>query len=131
MSRQLGHHRQLTAELERQAEQAEADGDAQLATDSRDAAAQENKQAAGLSAAQDARDRWDQAHETQRLTARAARQELDRRGIEPEPEQRDPESLTRWWRQFEADAEAADRAIGRLRQAAIDSGEPWPPRPRQ
>jgi AAA domain/TrwC relaxase len=129
MARQLDHHRQQAAGLERQAEQAEADGDAQLASDSRAAAAEETRQADELSAAQDTRDAWDRAHEARRLAARAARQELDRRGIEPEPERREPESLTAWWRQFEADAQAAERAIDRQHQAAIDAGQPWPPTP--
>jgi hypothetical protein len=111
-----------TAGLERQAEQAEADGDGQLASDSCAAAAEEARQASGLSIAQDARDAWDRAHEARRPAARTARQELDRRGIEPEPEYRESQSLTEWWRQFEAHAEAADRAIGRQRQAAIDAG---------
>ena len=127
MARQLDHHRQQAAGLERQAEQAKADGDAQLAAGSRAAAAEETRQANELSAGQDTRDAWDQAHEANRLAARAARQELDRRGIEPE--RREPDSLTGWWQQFEADAEAADRAISRQHQAAIDAGQPWPPKP--
>jgi AAA domain/TrwC relaxase len=129
MARQLDHHRQQAAGLQRQAEQAEADGDAQLAGDSRAAAAEETRQANELNAAQDTRDAWDRAHDTKRLAARAAGQELGRRGIEPEPERREPESLTAWWQQFEVDAEAADRAISRQRQAAIDAGQPWPPKP--
>ena len=32
-----------------------------------------------------------------------------------------------WWHQFEADAEAVERAIARQHQAAIDAGQPWPP----
>ena len=128
MSRQLDYHRTQASGLERQAEQAEADGDAQLASDSRAAAAEEALQADELSAAQDTRDAWDRVHEAKRLAARAARQELDRRGIEPEPERRESESLTGWWRQFEADAEAADRAIERQRQTAMDGGRPWPPK---
>ena len=128
MSRQLDYHRKQAAGLGRQAEQAEADRDVQLASDSRAAAAEETRQADGLSAAQDTRDAWDRAHEAKRLAARAARQELDRRGIEPEPERREPESLT-GWRQFEADAQAAERAIERQRQAAIDTGQPWAPQP--
>jgi hypothetical protein len=129
MSRQLDYHRQQAAGLGRQAEQAAADRDVQLASDSRAAAAEETRQADELSAAQDTRDAWDRAHEANRLAARAARQELDRRGIEPEPEHREAESLTRWWRQFEAAAEAAERAIERQRRTAIDAGQPWPPRP--
>jgi hypothetical protein len=131
MSRQLGYYRKQAAGLGRQAEHAEADGDVQLAGDSRAAAAEETRQADELNAAQDTRDAWDQAHETKRLAARAARQELDRRGIEPEHrERRKHESLTIWWRQFEVDAQAAERAIERQRQTAIDAGQPWPPKPR-
>jgi hypothetical protein len=129
LSRQLGYHRQQAAGLERQAEQAEADGDAQLASDSRAAATEETRQARELSATQDTREAWDRAHQAQRLTARAARQELDRRGIEPEPEPREPESLTGWRRQFQAEAEAVERAIERQRQAATGAGQPWPPTP--
>jgi hypothetical protein len=129
MARQLDHHRKQAAGLERQAEQAQADGDAQLACDSQAAAAEETQRADQLSAAQDTRDAWDRAHEAKRLAARTARQELDRRGIEPEPEHREPESLTAWWRQFEADAQAAEQALDRQHQAAIDAGQPWPPKP--
>jgi conjugative relaxase-like TrwC/TraI family protein len=129
VARKLGYHRRQAATLQRQAEQAEADGGVQLASDSRVAAAEEVRQAAELSAAQEARDAWDRDHDAQRLAARAALQELDRRGIQAEPEFRDSENLTDWWRQFEAAAEAADRPIGRQRQAAIDAGEPWPQRP--
>jgi hypothetical protein len=129
LSRQLGYYRKQAAGLGRQAEQAEADGAVQLASDSRAAAAEETRQADELSAAQDTRDAWDRAHDANRLAARAARQELDLRGIEPEPEHREAESLTGWWRQFEADAQATGRAIERQRQAAIDAGQPWPPRP--
>jgi AAA domain/TrwC relaxase len=127
MSRQLDYYRKQAAGLQRQAEQAEADGDMQLASDSRAAAAEETQQADGLSNTQDIRDAWDRHHEANRLAARAARQELDRRGITAEPDRNEPESLIEWWRQFEADAPAADRAIGRQHQAAIDEGKAWPP----
>jgi len=32
-----------------------------------------------------------------------------------------------WWRQFEADLDAMDRAIQREHQAAVAAGQPWPP----
>ena len=127
MSRQLDYYRKQAAGLQRQAEQAEADGDMQLASDSRAAAAEETRQADGLSNAQDIRDAWDRQHEANRLAARAARQELDRRGITAEPDRNEPESLIEWWRQFEADAAAVDRAIEWQHQAAIDDGKAWPP----
>jgi hypothetical protein len=127
MSRPLDYYRKQAAGLQRQAEQAEADGDMQLASDSRAAAAEETQQADGLSNTQDIRDAWDRQHEANRLAARAARQELDRRGITAEPDRNEPESLIEWWCQFEADAAAADRAIKRQHQAAIDEGKTWPP----
>ena len=127
MSGQLDYYRKQAAGLQRQAEQAEADGDMQLASDSRAAAAEETRQADGLSNTQDIRDAWDRQHEANRLAARAARQELDRRGITAEPDRNEPESLIEWWRQFEADAAAVDRAIEWQHQAAIDDGNAWPP----
>ena len=38
-----------------------------------------------------------------------------------------PQTLTEWWRQFETDLAAVDRAIEREQQAAIAAGQPWPP----
>ena len=35
--------------------------------------------------------------------------------------------MTEWWRQFQADADAMDRAVEREHQAAIDVDQPWPP----
>jgi hypothetical protein len=43
----------------------------------------------------------------------------------PEAEQ---QTLMKWWRQFEADLAAVDRALEREQQAAIAAGQPWPPR---
>ena len=34
--------------------------------------------------------------------------------------------MVEWWRQFEADLAAVDRAIERERQAAVAAGKPWP-----
>jgi hypothetical protein len=38
----------------------------------------------------------------------------------------EPQTTAGWWRKFEADLQAAERAIARQHQAAIDAGEPWP-----
>ena len=129
MGRRLDYHRQLAAELQRQAEEAEAASNARLASDSRAAAAEESHQAAELSAAQDSRDLWDRDHETQRLAARTARQELDRRGITPEPERRDPDSMTEWARQFDKDIQAVSQALARQQAETEAAGQPWPPQP--
>jgi hypothetical protein len=32
-----------------------------------------------------------------------------------------------WWREFQADADAVDRAIEREHQAVVHEGHPWPP----
>ena len=92
MARQLDHHRKQAAGFERQAEQAQADGDAQLVSDSRAAAAEDTQRADQLSAAQDIRDAWDRAHEAKRLASREARQELDRRGSSPNPNTANPKA---------------------------------------
>ena len=77
---------------------------------------------------------WSAGTRDTRETAGKARAELQRRGqAQPEGElQAQPEpgsqTMAGWWREFEADAEAVERAIARQHQAAIDAGEPWPPR---
>jgi hypothetical protein len=35
--------------------------------------------------------------------------------------------MSEWWRQFETDADALERSIERQRQAAANTGQPWPP----
>ena len=68
-----------------------------------------------------------------RAAADTARAELQRRGHaqpEEEPQARsdgEPQAAAGWWRQFEADLQAAERAIDLQRRAAIDAGEPSPP----
>ena len=66
-----------------------------------------------------------------RAAAGKARAELQRRGhAQPEEERQaqpgEPRTTAGWWREFESDLQAAERAIARQRQAAIDAGEPWP-----
>jgi hypothetical protein len=116
MGRQIDRHRTVAAELIRQAEQAQAESRRTDATDSRAAAAEHDAQADALTTAQEARNWWERDHDPQRQTARAARAELDRRGIRPEPEPRQPDaqaaeetsaaeaeagSLAAWWQQLD------------------------------
>ncbi len=77
---------------------------------------------------------WSAGTRDTRETAGKARSELQRRGqaqpegeLQAQPEDRS-QTMAGWWREFEADAEAVERAIARQHQAAIDAGEPWPPR---
>ena len=68
-----------------------------------------------------------QTADTRKTTGKATA-ELQRRGHEPAPaETPEPQSTLDWWQEFEADVEAADRALARQQQAAIDAGQPWPP----
>ena len=56
---------------------------------------------------------------------RLARQAAGKqRHAEPDGE---PQTTAGWWRQFEADLAAVDRAIEREHQAALAAGQPWPP----
>jgi conjugative relaxase-like TrwC/TraI family protein len=76
---------------------------------------------------------WSASTRDIRATADKARAELQRREhAQPEEEPQaqsndEPQTMAGWWRQFEADLQAAERAIARQHQAAIDAGEPWPP----
>jgi hypothetical protein len=76
---------------------------------------------------------WSSGTRDIRAAADRARAELRRRGHaqpEEEPQARpgdEPQTTARWWHEFEDDLQAAERAIARQRQAAIDAGEPWPP----
>jgi hypothetical protein len=67
-----------------------------------------------------------------RAAADKARAELQRRGHAQPQEERQaqpdkPRTTAGWWREFESDLQAAERAIARQHQAAIDAGGPWPP----
>jgi hypothetical protein len=76
---------------------------------------------------------WSAGTRDIRAAADEARAELQRRGHtqpEEEPQARpdsEPQTTAGWWREFEADLQAAERAIDLQHQAAIDAGEPWPP----
>ena len=151
MGRQIDQHRQAAAELARQAELDQAAGRHQDAAFSRAAATGETRLADRLQPAHETRTRWERDHEPQRLAARAARQELNSRGIQPAPEPRQPDaeaadnwqqtprlqaiaapsepgSITAWWQQFTAQADKTEAAIAAERQAAAETGQPWPPR---
>jgi conjugative relaxase-like TrwC/TraI family protein len=70
---------------------------------------------------------WSATTASTRQTAWQAKAELQRRGHEPAAEPPKPQSKLDWWREFEANAEAADRALARQQQAALDAGQPWTP----
>jgi hypothetical protein len=57
-----------------------------------------------------------------------AKAELQRRGQHPSARRApEPQDMATWWQEFQAHADAVERAIGREHQAAICEGRPWPP----
>ena len=52
-----------------------------------------------------------------------------RRACRKSPPQSEPGSITAWWQQYTAQADKTEAAIAAERQAATETGQPWPPRP--
>ena len=80
-------------------------------------------------------EKWAADTSAKRERAGKAKTELERRGLtrqaagqerqaQPDGE---PQTLAGWWRQFEADLAAVDRAIEQEHQAGLTAGQPWPP----
>jgi len=127
----------LTAQAEADAWQQAAN--AQVVHD--EAGAANAKAAAGLMAAKRAQlemsngtyEGWSGDTAVKRENAAKAQAELERRGLaqqpgdERQPEPSEQQTMTEWWRQFEADVAAAERAIEREHQAAVVGNRPWPP----
>ena len=103
------------------------------AADAQALASQISAQRQQLEAASTHYEKWSAATARIRETAAKAKAELERRGLARQPAEQQPEpgsqpqSMTGWWRQFEADAAAVDAALERQRQAATVAGGPWPP----
>jgi hypothetical protein len=71
---------------------------------------------------------WSARTTSAREMAGKAKAELQRRGQEPATGGAvGLQSMAAWWREFQADADALDRAIEREHQAAVHDGQPWPP----
>jgi hypothetical protein len=87
-----------------------------------------------LEAANARYEKWAASTSSRREAAGKARAELKRRKFaqqtagqrHAEPEDQ-PQTLMEWWRQFEADLAAVDRAIEREQKAAIAAVKLWPP----
>jgi hypothetical protein len=129
----------LTAQAEAAAWQQSADADIRRdPADSACATALARQMAARreeLEAANARYETWAAATVSRREAAGKASAELQRRelaqqiaGQRPAEPEDGPQTLMEWWRQFEADLAAVDRAIEREQQAAIAAGQPWPPR---
>ena len=129
----------LTAQAEadalRQSANAQAQHDDTGAASAKSLAGQLAAEGQRLEAASTRYEQWAVGTRDTREATAKARAELQRRGhAQPEDEPHaqpsdQPQTMDGWWREFEADLQAVERAIARQHQAAIDAGQPWPPQP--
>ena len=133
VSSQLRLTAQAEADALRQSADAQARHDQAGASNSRALALQMTAERERLEAGNARYEQWAADTCARRDTAGKARAELQRRvQVHPQEEQQvqptaQPQTMTGWWQQFEADIEAVERAIARQHQAAIDACDPWPP----
>ena len=133
VSGQLRLTAQAEADTWQQAADATTRHDHPEVTDAQTLASQISAQRQRLEAASTRYEEWSAATTSIRETAAKAKAELERRGLARQPAEQQPkptsqpQSMTGWWRQFEADVAAVDAAIER--EAANAAGDPWPPRP--
>ena len=81
-----------------------------------------------LEAANARYEEWSARTASTREMAGKAKAELQRRGQEPAAGGAPgPQGMATWWREFQADADAMDRAIEREHQAAVNDAQPRPP----
>ena len=130
MSSQLRLTWQANADAWQQAAQADAEHDQMRAANAQSLANALTAQTSRLEAANARYEEWSARTASTREVAGNAKAELQRRGQEPSAGGAPgPQSAAAWWREFQADADAMDRAIEREHQAAVHDGQPWPPRP--
>jgi hypothetical protein len=128
VSSQLRLTAQAGADAWQQAAHAEAEHDQVRADNARSLAAALAAQASCLEAANACYEDWSARTASTREMAGKAKAELQRRGQEPAAGGTSGlRSMAAWWRKFQADADALDRAIECERQAAVHDGQPWPP----
>ncbi len=119
---------QAEADAWRQAADAEAGHDPVPAEDARSLAAALAAETSRLEAANARYGEWSGRTAGMRELAGKAKVELQRRGQEPPAGGAPgPQSMASWWQDFQAHADATDRAIEREHDAAIRDGQPWPP----
>ena len=128
VSSQLRLTAQADADAWQQATDAEAEHDQAKATSARSLAATLATQTSRLETANARYEEWSARTAGTREMAGKAKAELQRRGHEPATgEAPGPQNMAAWWQEFQADADALDRAIEREHQAAIKDSQPWPP----
>jgi len=128
MSSQLRLTAQAEADAWQQSAEATIERDQEQASNARSLAAVLAGQRRRLEAVNARFGEW--SVRTARTLERAgkAQGELQRRGQQsPAGESPGRQSVATWWREFQAGAEAVDRAIEREHQAAVSGGQPWPP----
>ncbi len=127
-SSQLRMTAQAEADAWQQAADAEAEHDAAQADNARSLATAMTAETSRLEAANARYEEWSARTASTRERAGKAKAELQRRDQQPLARAAPgPQSMATWWREFQADAGAVDRAIEREHQAAVYDGQPWPP----
>jgi hypothetical protein len=127
-SSQLRLTAQAEADAWQQAADAEAEHDAAQADNARSLATAMTAETSRLEAANARYEEWSARTASTREIAGKAKAELQRRDQQPlAGAAPGPQSMATWWREFQADAGAVDRAIEREHLAAVYDGQPWPP----
>ena len=130
VSRTLRLTAQAEADALRQSADAEVQHDETSAASAKALAAQLAAERQRLEAGSIRYETWAAGTRDTRAAADKARAELQRRGHarpeeEPQPQaNEEPKTTAGWWREFEADLQAVERALVRQHQAAIDAGNP-------
>jgi hypothetical protein len=127
-SSQLCMTSQAQADAWQQSADAETEHDQVRAKNARSLATALAAQTSRLEAANSQYEEWSARTASRRELAGEAQAELQRRGQQPLAE-RAPglQNLADWWRGFQSDADAIDRAIESEHQAAVREGLPWAP----
>ena len=127
-SSQLRLISQAEADAWQQSADAEAEHDRVRAENARSLATTLAAQTSRLETANARYEEWSVRTASTREIAGNAKAELRRRDQEPSAgEAPGPQSMATWWREYQAHADAVDRAIEREHQAAIHDDQPWPP----
>ena len=128
MSSQLRLTSQAEADAWQQLAEATVEHDQEQAENAKSLAAVLAAQRSRLEAANARFEEWSARTASTRDIAGKAKSELQRLGQQsPAGGSPGPPSKVTWWREFQADADAVDRAIEREHQTAVSGGQPWPP----
>ena len=126
-SSQLRMTAQAQADAWQQSADAEAEHDDVRAEKARSLAITMAAETSRLEAANARYEEWAARTASTREIAAKAKAELHRGQQPPTGRAPGPQNMADWWREFQADADAMDRAIEREHQAAVYEGHPWPP----